>query len=84
MGGVSDAKGFGDLVSKSQTPLSLYNCYTMNDSVLKNLLSLCKPDIKAVGLNQIRKIGGHSVINVDCTKIISGHLAFRSNLSLMG
>lgn len=56
----------------------------MNDSVLKNLLSLCKPDIKPIGLNEIKKVGGHSVINVDCTKIISGHLAFRSNLGIMG
>lgn len=51
MGGVSDCEAIADLVSRSETPLSLYNCYTNNDSVLRHLLSLCKPEIKPVGLH---------------------------------
>lgn len=84
MGGVSDGEDIMNIISNSESPLCVYNCYTNNDSVLRHLLSLCKPDIKPIGLNEIRKVGGHNVINVDCTKFISGHLAFRSNLSLMG
>lgn len=84
LGGVSDSLAFADLISRSEVPLSVYNCYTNNDAVLKHLLSLCKPDIRPIGLNNIKKVQGHSVINVDCTKFISGHLAFRSNLRLMG
>jgi hypothetical protein len=84
MGGVSDAPSFAEIISHSYSPLSVYNCYTNNDSVLRHLLSLCKPDIKPIGLNEIKKVEGHSVVNMNCTKFISGHLAFRSNLSLMG
>jgi hypothetical protein len=29
------------------------------------------------------KINGHEIINIDCGKFISGHLAFRSNLAIM-
>lgn len=50
MGGVSDSKQMVELIAQSQSPLSIYNCYTNNDAVLKHLLSLCKPDIKPVGL----------------------------------
>lgn len=61
----------------------MHNCYTMNDAVLKRLLSLCKPDVKPMGLGEVRKVEGHRVVNLNCTEFISGHLAFRGNMQLM-
>lgn len=84
MGGVSDIRELTNIVRASTAPLSIYNCYTLHDSVLKRLLSLCKPEITPIGLHDMPRIPGHSVNNVNCTKFISGHLAFRSNLDVMG
>lgn len=56
MGGVSDSIALAELVSRAEVPLSLFNCYTNNDLVLKHLLSLCKPGIKPVGLHEVKRI----------------------------
>jgi len=32
----------------------------------------------------MKKVEGHKIINLNCTKFVSGHLAFRSNLGVMG
>ena len=84
MGGVSDARSLTDIISHSSVPLSVYNCYTNHDSVLRHLLALCKPEITAIGLHDLPAIPGHNIVNIDCTKFIGGHLAFRSNLDVMG
>ena len=84
MGGVSDAKEITKIISESPSPLSVKNCYTKYDAVLKHLLSLCKPEITPIGLHDLPKVPGHEVININCSKFISGHLAFRSHMDLMG
>lgn len=84
MGGVSDTGGLEEIIESSKYPICLYNCYTIYDTVLRYLLSLCQPDIKPIGLNSVKEIPGHEIINVDCTNFISGHLAFRRNLDILG
>lgn len=71
-------------MSKSQYPLTVYNCYTGNDMVLKHILPMSKPDLHAIGITEIPEISGHEIINVDCSKFISGHLAYMTNFDLVG
>ena len=64
--------------------MNLSNCVTKHDGVLKYVLSKVKPEIKPMGLYQIPQIRGHFISNVNCNKIISGHLKYRSHMDIMG
>lgn len=54
MGGVSDSTEFEDIISQSKTSISLSNCITKHDGVLRHILSLVKPDLKPMGINPIK------------------------------
>lgn len=56
LGGVTDCEQFENVLRKSRYPLTIHNCYTANDLVLKHVLSLCKPENKPVGLQEIKKV----------------------------
>ena len=43
LGGVTDIVELADIINSSQYPLNVWNCYTKNDGVLAEILSLCKP-----------------------------------------
>ena len=64
--------------------MSIKNCYTGNDMVLKHVLSLCKPETKPVGLQEIKKLEGHDIANIDCSEFVSGHLAYMNCFSDVG
>ena len=84
MGGVSDRKELAGIIMKSKYPLSIYNCYTDNDMVLKYVLNQCKPECEAIGSFEVDVCPGHHVINADVSDIISGHLAYMSEFDIVG
>ena len=69
---------------KSKTSLSIYNCVSKHDGVLKHLLSRVNPECKPMGINPVSEFQGHYISNVDCNKLISGHLKYRSRLDVIG
>ena len=83
MGGVADKGEVENIIMNSKNSLSLINLYSNNDSILKYLLKLCKPNLVPVGLNPVKEIEGHEIVNMDCTAFINGHLAYREELNVL-
>ena len=52
--------------------------------VLKHILPMSKPGIESIGLLEVGEIGGHEIVNVDCSNFISGHLAYMTNFEVVG
>ena len=52
--------------------------------VLKDVLSLCIPQAKPVGLNPMNILTGHEIVNTDCSSDISGHLSYMSKYDVIG
>ena len=52
--------------------------------VLKHILPMSKPGIEPIGLLEVGEIGGHEIVNIDCSKFISGHLAYMANFEVVG
>jgi hypothetical protein len=84
LGGVSDEAQLAAVVERSTYPWCVYNLHTANDMVLKHILSMCTPDARPIGINQLREVKGHEIINVDCSNFISGHLSYMSNFGDVG
>lgn len=84
MGGVTDVEELRGIIGRAKTPLTVYNCYTGNDMVLKHILPMSKPDLKAIGISEIGDVDGHEILNIDCSDFISGHLAYMSNFDVVG
>ena len=40
--------------------------------------------MKPIGLFELPEVQGHSILNIDCTKFISGHFSYKKNLKMMG
>jgi len=55
------------------------NVGTKHDSVLKYILSRCKPNAKPLGLNNLSQVNNHFIENIDVSKQIRGHFAFMTN-----
>ncbi len=52
--------------------------------VLKHILSLCTPNAKPIGINELKEVSGHEIINVDCSDFVSGHLSYMSEFKVVG
>lgn len=61
MGGVTDTGQFEATLAKSKNSITVMNVGTKHDSVLKHMLSRCKPNVKAVGLNNISQVNNHFI-----------------------
>lgn len=61
MGGVTDIGQFETTLSKSKNSITVMNVGTKHDSVLKYMLSRCKPNVKPLGLNNISKVNNHFI-----------------------
>ena len=83
MGGVTDRTELENIVRNSDCSMSLVNLYSDKDSILKYLLKMCKRDIVPIGLNPVTEIDGHEIKNMDCSKFIHGHLAYRERLDIL-
>ena len=55
MGGVSDVEEFERTLSQTHHTINILNCRSKNDSILKHVLKIAKPEIKPVGLNDFKK-----------------------------
>lgn len=74
MGGVADMNKINGMVSSSPCPLTIVNLHTERDYILKCILSICKSDLKPIGLNPLNESSGHKIINIDCKGLSNGHL----------
>lgn len=83
MGGVADKNELEHIIMNSRHSLSLINLYSSNDAILKYLLKVCKPNLMPVGLNPVKEIEGHEIVNMDCSCLINGHLAYREELNVL-
>lgn len=83
LGGVADHREIERILEKTRHQLLIYNFYNNNDSVLKHLLWLCKSQLNPVGLNRIRQVKPHTIVNQDCSDYVEGHGDYRQKLSII-